>query len=397
MIIDSDGNEKKKILCLRSTQSPICIDKYNIQQIGMGKAFVKKGFNFDFVTFNKNKQKRIMQFAAVNGCIGRIIELPRLRLFSWGINFEILKQEFLDQYDIVILQEYYQIMTYLVSRKIRNAVLYSGPYWNLFQVPVASVFYDLFLSKAINNRIKIKYTKSFLAKIFLEKKGYTGVECLGVALDTERFDHTVELTNKTKKLVDFMTNNECILYIGSIDSNKNTSFLLDVFSELINQRPNLKLVIIGKGAVSFWKRLIGIRNDSYPKELFSKYPRRIMMDVYYLDEIDNAQLKFIYPLAKAFLLPSKKEIFGMVMLEAMYFGTPVVSSLNGGSATLIKSEEYGQLIPEFNTKKWVNAVIHYIDDPEFSSKVAETAKKQINEIFTWEILVDRIIEDTGLE
>ncbi len=381
----------KKVLCLRSTQSSVNFNSYNIQQIGIGKAFVRRGYDFDFVTFNKIRQTTF-DFYEKDGCIGRVIEKPRIRLFTWGINRDLLKQSFLNQYDIVLLQEYYQIMTYLVSGRTDKAILYSGPYWSLFQLPFMSPIYDLCCTRRINEHIKHKFVKSDLAKSYLEGKGYTNVETLGVALDTERFTEEAEISEETKHLIEFMNNNECILYVGSIDENKNTPFLLDVFSYLLSKKNELKLVIIGKGAVSLTKRFIGKSNDSYANELFARYPKSVMDNVYHVKRVENSQLRYVYPLAKAFLLPSKKEIFGMVMLEAMYLGAPVISSKNGGSCTLIRDENYGQMIPEFDVVKWADAVMRYINDVDYTMRVKQNAKALVEKEYNWDVLVGKIID-----
>lgn len=383
---------KGNILFLRSGQSSLNFNTYNIQQIGMGKAFCDNGYNFDFVTFNKTcKEDRVTVFYKAKDCRARIIEKNRIRIFSMGVNISVLKKSFLEQYNWIICQEYYQIMTYFMSKRFSNTILYSGPYWNLFTIKGFSNVYDRLFTKAINNNIKYKFVKSILAKEYLEKKGYTNIIELGVALDTKRFESSVTMSNEVEKLAQFMERNRCLLYVGSLDANKNLPFLMDIYSELLITEPDIKMVLIGKSAVPFSKRLLGKSNDSYVKDIFSKYPSNIIEGIYRIDKIDNSQLKYIYPKAKVFLLPSKKEIFGMVLLEAMYLGAPVISSKNGGSCTLIKNERLGIRIDSFDVSMWVKAIKKYLYDDEYREAVISTAHDLIISKYSWEQLVNKIL------
>ena len=101
-------------------------------------------------------------------------------------------------------------MTYLVSKKTQNVVLYSGPYYNLFKLPFVSPFYDLFFTKSINKNCKAKFVKSQLAKSYLEKKGYTDLHNIGVGLDTSRFEPKTDIQPSTQAIIDIMKNNRCI-------------------------------------------------------------------------------------------------------------------------------------------------------------------------------------------
>lgn len=385
----------KNILLVRATPNDLDINAYNVQQVGIGKSLVNKGYNYDFITFKKKAPRKEVVFYENNGCTAKCIELPRKRFFRWGINTDICKKEFLDKYDLIICQEYYQLETYLIARKSNRVAMYSGPYYNMFFPGFFSPIYDFFFTKKIDERIEHKFVKSVLAYDFMEKKGYTGLKNVGVALDTSRFDN-VEILPETQKLMEFMKENPCLLYVGSLIERKNYPFLLEVYKKMLKVRPDIKLVLIGKSKVSATEKYLGKKDESYAAKYDAQMTEKEKASIYHLDRLPNPQLKYIYPLAKAFLLPSVLEIFGMVLLEAMYFGAPVVSSRNGGSLTLMQDGSCGQIVDKFDVKLWCEAILKYLDNPEYNEKISQEAKRKIREEYTWDVITDKMLKTAGL-
>lgn len=383
----------KRILLVRATPNDIDINGYNVQQVGLGKAFVNKGYSYDFITFKKDKSKcREFVFYENNGIQARCLEKPRRRFIRWGINTDICKKEFLNQYDLIICQEYYQLESYLISKHSKNVVLYSGPYYNMFLPKWFSPLHDTFIGPKLNKNVKRIYVKSVLAEQFLASKGYTNLQNIGVALDTTRFDEVTEMNEETKKLVEFMKANRCILYVGALSDRKNYPFLLQTYEALLKKAPDVKFVMIGKSVISSIARLMGANDEDYAH----KYDKQLSEDVkkgfYHIECIPNSQLKFIYPLAKAFLLPSKLEIFGMVLLEAMFLKTPVITSRNGGSMTLIDGQETGQIIEKFDVEQWVNAIMKYLDDEKYTERVVNNAEQLIRKQYSWDYIADEFLK-----
>lgn len=382
---------KKSVLFVRSYPSNLNFNTYNIQQIGMGQAFCNKGFNFDFVTFNSEHENVVTFYKSeVTGCSARYLEKNCKKIRNWGINNELLRLDFLERYDLIICLEYYQLMTYFIARKSKNAVLYAGPYWNMFSPKILSIFYDFFLTKKLNDRLMVKFTKSEIMKGFLEKKGYKNVVNIGVGLDLSAFCN-MEKSAMLDELCSYMNNNRCMLYVGRIDKNKNVKFIVKLFSVLKKEYEDLKLVVIGKDTKI--RTLHSFNRESCKNHILQPYDSKIIKDIVFVDSINNNELQFIYPLAKLFILPSKLEVFGMVLLEAMYFKVPVVTSYNGGGTTLITSEKYGQMVKGFDEKKWIRAIKRYLDDDEYCNQVKNNAHKLIVENYNWDKIVDKIISE----
>lgn len=379
-----------KILFVRSTPYDEDLTGYNVQGAGVARAFCKLGYDCDYLNFHKTKDE-VVDLCEINGHKARAVFKHRVRLFRTGISVESLKSEFLNQYDIVICREYNQLMTHLIAKRHSNTSMYSGPYWNMFMIPFFSSVYDVLYTKKLNKELKCKFVKSQLAKEFLEEKGYTDLIDVGVGLDTTRFEN-VECAESTAEIAKYMQENRCLLYIGTLDANKNIPFIIETYGKVLEQEPDVKLILIGKSKQTLKNKLKGKSNESYYEELIQTVPEKIGKNITHINRVDNPQLQFIYPLAKAFILPSIHEIFGMVMLEAMYFGAPVITSRNGGSSTLIKDEQFGQMIREYDSSKWADGILRYLNDEDYTDNVKENCKRLIREQYTWETITEKMLE-----
>ena len=384
---------KKKILLVRSTPNDIDINGYNVQQVGLGRAFVDLGYDYDFVTFKKDKTKcHEFVFYEKNGVKARCIEKPRQRFLRWGINKEICRKEFVSQYDLIICQEYYQWESYLMAKNSPNVALYSGPYYNLFLPKFLSPIYDRLIGPKLNKLVRIIFVKSVMAQEFLAKKGYTGLKNIGVALDTSRFDN-VEIKPETQELIDYMRENRCLLYVGALSDRKNYPFMLDLYEKMLEKEPELKFVVIGSSRSSFWHKLFGGKDKDYALKCIKNVPAHVIAGIKHIEWMENPQLKYIYPECKAFLLPSKLEIFGMVLLEAMYLGAPVVTSKNGGSTTLMgDSDDYGLIVEQFDIEKWSDAVMRYLNDTDFARRVKENGHRKVKEEYNWNVIARKMLD-----
>lgn len=381
----------KKIAICRFTPYDVNFDSYNVQELGMAKAFCRRGFDVDIIAFkSRDHSQRVLYQSGLNKV--NCIEVPRIHILRWGYNATILNESYWRPYDIIVCFEYMQIMCYKVAKLTRKVILYSGPYYNLFFLKIDSPLYDLATVRTYNKTLLANFTKSVLAQKYLEKKGYNKVTTLGVGLDLDKFSSTITMSDQTKEIVEFMSNNDCLLYVGALSERKNYPFMLEVFKEVLKIKPNVKFVLIGRSCTSKIKRMLGQKDENYAKRYFERMTSDVKEGIFHIERVDNSQLQFIYPLAKAFLLPSKLEIFGMVLLEALYLGAPVITSRNGGSMTLIDKRNTGVIINEFDSKKWCDAVLRYLNDQAFREEVCKNGRKLIEQEFTWDYIVANMLK-----
>jgi D-inositol-3-phosphate glycosyltransferase len=98
-----------------------------------------------------------------------------------------------------------------------------------------------------------------------------------------------------------------------------------------------------------------------------------------------------YTAADVFVMPSHYESFGMVVLEAMACGTPVVASRVGGLASTVVHGRTGFLVPEGEWQTFAQAILHLLDTPALHNAFAQASIRRA-QAFTWPSIVVRTVQ-----
>ncbi|WP_415606544.1 glycosyltransferase family 4 protein [Liquorilactobacillus hordei] len=353
---------------------------YNLQEVGLASAFKKKGYSFDVMYYSSRNYDQVID---KNGTQIKILWRRGIKFFRSGIYLDLLSRKKLEQYDIVIISEYSQIMSLLISYFSQNVYIYNGPYYNLFKIKFFEKIYDAFFCKVLNKRIKCFFCKTHWSEYYLRNKGLNNCKTVGVGLDISDFDKIKSPKKETKILIDKMRKHRNLLYVGSLSKRKNCKLIIKMFNKLKENTAydDVQLVIIGNGTNNYVEECLGLVNKKNEN------------DFVYVKNLENTQLSYIYKEASLFLLPSTKEIFGMVLLEAMYFGLPVISSNNAGANTLIADGTNGYVVKSHDVSVWLEKVKWVLDNESFINDVGVRANKTIIEKFLWKNVMEKMINE----
>jgi glycosyltransferase involved in cell wall biosynthesis len=108
--------------------------------------------------------------------------------------------------------------------------------------------------------------------------------------------------------------------------------------------------------------------------------------VKFVDGISHDEIPIWMNACDLFVLPSLRESFGVVQIEAMACGKPVVATYNGGSEEIITSEDYGLLCEPANPDKLAEKILIALDKEWGCDKIGEYAEQ-----FTWETITKEIV------
>ncbi len=395
------NNEEKnlKVLIVRGFPNKMNLNSYNIQEIGLSKALRRRGVECDIVFYNgsDNDTTQVLEDGTT------IYWMKAINIFKNGIFLHLSK--IINNYDVIQVHEYDQLQSWLLyTFSHKKIVIYHGPYYDKFNKGYnlkCKVFDTLFLpfSKRAKGTVPC-LTKSHFAADFLRNKGFKNVIPVGVGLDTDMLQQDGALSN-TDNIVstDSSTINTSVidsnkstsnsdnnyftaLYVGILEERRNISFLLDLAEKLHEENNSFNLTIVGKFGDAEYKAKIGPRLEKLVEQGI----------ITYIESLTQKQLPALYKVADLFLFTSNYEIFGMVLLEAMYYGAVPASSLNGGSKTLIAVGVDGLILDNYDVDAWSSRILDLVKNREQLDKFKSNAHDKIANQFTWDALAEKFIE-----
>ena len=175
-----------------------------------------------------------------------------------------------------------------------------------------------------------------------------------------------------------------ILYVGRLIFWKGVQILIEAFSQILKTQYDCILIIVGDGP---------IKGDL--EEL--AYNLHISSSVSFLGNISQKDLNYRYSKANVFVLPSinymeQTEGLGVVLLEAMASGVPVIGSNIGGIPDIIEDGVNGLLVSPGDPQGLADAIIQILENPELAARFREAGLKTVRDRFSWDKISDQFIE-----
>jgi phosphatidyl-myo-inositol dimannoside synthase len=148
--------------------------------------------------------------------------------------------------------------------------------------------------------------------------------------------------------------------ISLTEGYKGYDKVMEVLPEVLKVYPGTKYILAGKYGSAEKKMLDG---------LIKQY--KIQANIILAGFIKEEELTDHYQLADVFIMPSKKEGFGIVFLEALASGLPVIAGSKDGSADALMNGELGTLVDPDNNEEIYNALVNHLQssNPKNTSKV----------------------------
>jgi L-malate glycosyltransferase len=169
--------------------------------------------------------------------------------------------------------------------------------------------------------------------------------------------------------------NNIILSVGRLIDWKGTVFLIDAMPSVIRELPETLLLIAGSGP---------------EKDFLIRRVQELGLEkkVTFLGTVSNQDLLSFYHSADVFVLPSinkvgKTEALGVVLLEAMASGCPVIGSNVGGIPDIITDGENGFLVEEQRPDILAEKIVEILKDGRLREKFRRNGLTRVHESFSW--------------
>ncbi len=161
-------------------------------------------------------------------------------------------------------------------------------------------------------------------------------------------------------------------FVGQLDERKGVETFVKSFCFLSEKKSHVTLLVVGEGKLK--NRLMDMASQCHGRVIFAGYRNDV-------DEV----MKCIDVL----VLPSFWEGFGIVLIEAMAAGKPVVTTRTSNMPEIVTDKKDGFLIPPGDEDSLTKVLINLIEKPELKKEMGRLGQKKVQKQFTLEKMVDQ--------
>ena len=246
-------------------------------------------------------------------------------------------------------------------------------------LPIIATEHDPFELSGLKGFLKQKCLKKTMRTIVISSDSFRlldefyefpkeRLELVHNGIEIDRF-----LDNHEKAYLPVQKGNQVITCIAELHHRKGHRYLLEAFKKLQAHMPQTSLVLVGKGPA-----------ESELRDRYSQIP-----NLHFLGWRED--IPQILRASDILVLPSLKEAFGQVILEAMASGVTTVATNNGGVVDIIRDGITGYLVPPANSEALAGRMAAILKNPEHKRDVEKAALASVKANFTAEKMAEKTL------
>ncbi len=303
-----------------------------------------------------------------------LIRLGRIPFFG-DLLVSFILAVLLYKYDGIFVEDHYfsryLFLTNILQRAIRKSPI----------ITVVHLFYQyeshdkLLLRRWINGWIE-QFLLLFTSVIVTSSE-YSKREIQSLGISSERIhvfypgidrDEFITLSPTTEDI-----GKHKILCVANYIPRKGVLYLIEAFAQI---PPNeFILHLVGRPDKDFF----------YYYKIVNRVKELSLENlVVFHDGKDQENIKYLYSTSSIFVLPSLKETFGIVLVEAMHYKLPIITMNISAMPDLVKDGENGLLVQPKNIQALANALKTLMTEPELRKKMGENGYQKVSTSFDWE-------------
>jgi len=300
-----------------------------------------------------------------NGSIARI----SLSLSSFSKVKTILNNS---NFDIIHLHEPFAGLVPLAflqySKSINIATFHS-----LRNSTFNSIFRTIKGAKIVNNYYKKldgRITISKASQKFISEHFHGDFEIIPNGINLQQFSQDL---SPIKEFQDGMKN---ILFVGRMEKRKGLKYLLSAYSQLKWDWPKIRLIVLGTGKLD--------------KESTQIVGSRRLDDIIFIDWVNNSTKIRYFKTCDIFCSPAiGNESFGIVLLEAMASGKPIIASDIPGYKSVLENNKQGLLVPPKDDLAIASSISKLLENPSLCTELGQNGIVKAKE-YDWNIIGNKI-------
>jgi len=365
-----------RMAIIRTIGTPISAGFYNSQEIGLARGLSKCNISVDVYVAGAGTQVKCQDIEADGSGKVRLFEvpfriIPAIHQAVYPKLIPLLKR---GSYQFIHVNEENELTSFQVARYARlrgiPVVVYQGMYEGLTG-RIYSTFqrcYDLLLLPKLKKYIDMAFVKTSRAGTYLQKKGFDKTMILPVGLDLAYFAQSRDRDWRNEFHIPKQS--AIILYVGIFEKRRNIDFMIDLAVKLRDD--DVVFVMAGAGPEH--------------SRIATRIESENIDNVRLVGMVEQGYLPGLYRESSLFLLPSSYEIYGMVVLEAMYFGVPVMSTCTAGPEDIIVDGIDGFLMSDLDCETWVAGIRNAVKERDILAEMSKMAAEKISRNLCWDAI-----------
>lgn len=209
------------------------------------------------------------------------------------------------------------------------------------------------------------------------------IEIIPCGTDTQQFQATNH--QAARQRLGIAEESHLILYVGRFDRRKGIETLVRAIADpQVQRHQNVKLMVVGGSSSERKDNQERSRIEAIVQEL------ELQDQVTFVGRIDHDHLPNYYAAADICVVPSFYEPFGLVAIEAMACGTPVIASAVGGLKYTVIDGETGLLVSPQQEGELAHAIDDLITHPSKCQAMGRAGHQRVATKFSWQGVADQL-------
>lgn len=167
-----------------------------------------------------------------------------------------------------------------------------------------------------------------------------------------------------------------VLFVGRLEKRKGVETLFNALPMVLEKVPDTQFCLVGADTN------LAPDGGSYKKYLLKNLDKKFHKNVKFIGYVDDMELKTYYKDCDLFVAPSLFESFGLIFLEAMAWGRPVIGCNIGGIPEIVEDGKDGILVQPDNENTLTDAIIKLLTDKDMRVKMGVCGRKKVEEEFS---------------
>lgn len=308
--------------------------------------------------------------------IGRVVSIPAngsvaritLSLRSYLQAGRLLQEQ---QFDLIHLHE--PMMPALPLTVLRHSNTTNIGTFHAYRVTPLTYFYSKPILRLFFRRLHGHIAVSDAAREFVGEYFPADYKVIPNGIDFPRFN------TRAPRLEQFADSRPTVLFVGRLEKRKGLRYLLRAWPMVLERQPDARLIVVGRGRPLEGYRRFAARQGWSPS------------DVVFAGYVAAEDLARYYQACDVFCAPNTgQESFGIVLLEAMAAGAPIVASDIRGYREVLRDGVEGLLVERQNPGALADAICRLLGSPEVRATMRRAGiAKALN--FDWPHVADQVL------